>query len=119
MKVKRKLLTALLALGVAGFSAAGSLALSVPARAADPSEGINVYGLTDLNGEKYTETAWKQGNGNWMGGNFKDEDKFDAAFKTHVLIDSPESSETKSVLSFGIFRTYGSFYSDGGKNGYL
>lgn len=31
MKVKRKLLTALLALGVAGFSAAGSLALSVPA----------------------------------------------------------------------------------------
>lgn len=120
MKVKRKLLTALLALGVAGFSAAGSLALSVPARAADPSEGINVYGLTDLNGEKYTETAWKQGNGNWMGGNFKDEDKFDAAFKTHVLIDSPESSETKSVLSFGIFMNdTGAFYSDGGKNGYL
>ena len=51
MKVKRKLLTALLALGVAGFSAAGSLALSVPARAADPAAGVTVDGLTDVNGD--------------------------------------------------------------------
>ena len=44
-----------------------------------------------------------------MGGNFKDEDKFDAAFKTHVLIDSPESSETEVCSELRYFHErYGS-----------
>lgn len=120
MKVKKKMLTVLLTLGVAGFTAAGGLAMATSARAADPSDGVPVYGLGYLTGERYTETNWKQSSSNWIGGTFNNDGTYSGALKTHVLIDSPESSETKSLLNFGIFMTATeNFYWDGYNNGYL